>query len=366
MILPNVDYLSATIDIKNYDKFAKAIIIYLQEMKEIAKTNAKDGYGKPTVIQLRSRVSEPRWIDFEILPNGSRGQAFILHNDSFEIRIAQYRSRNEDIYPIHVRIKSAILWSLGVFDAWSELTNIIESSFGKIKEAKISRLDLACHTDTIQFDLHHLENFKGNYQMDQVYRDNRRVTGLNFGSRQTKKIYVRIYDKMMEISKKGNKNWFIDIWQKNGMTDRVWNVEYELNRELFTELSINTVDQALAQLRTLWLYCTSKHLVLMENDKTRIERSEIDEKWHDIQGAYDNFEGSALIRRRKQLNDNADALMPAICGYITSFASKLGMVDFDEIVEEIKERGLDYIENRKGTTVQEEVIEKAKLIYNTN
>lgn len=372
MILPNVDYLSATIDIENYDKVTKAIRMHLEEMKEAAKINSKDGFGNPTIVQLRTRVNEPRWIDFEILPNGSRGHAYILHNDSFEIKIAQYKSRNEEIYPIQIRIKSEILWSLGVFDAWNELRNIIESSIGKIKATKISRLDLACHTDTIQFDLHHLEDFKGNFQMDQVHRDNRQVTEINFGSRQTKKIYVRIYDKMTELAKKRNKNWFFDIWEKNGfefdsdIQNRVWNIEYELNRELFTELSINTVEEALDQIGSIWIYCTCKHLVLMANDKTRIERSDVQQCWIEIQHAYDNYDGAALIRRKRQLNNNADALMPAICGYITSFASKLGMIDFDEIIEEIKERGLDYIENRKGSTVQDEVIEKAKLIYNIN
>lgn len=205
--------------------------------------------------------------------------------------------------------------------------------------------------------------------MDQVYRDNRRVTGLNFGSRQTKKIFVRIYDKMMELSKKRNKNWFYDVWEKNGFNfdperqNRIWNIEYELNREIFTELSINTVDEALNQIRSIWQYCTGKHLVFMENDTTRIENSTVVTEWQSIALAYNEYDGSALVRRQRQLNNNAEALIPAICGYITSYASKLGMIDFDEIMEELKVQGLDYIENKKSSTVQDEITSKAKLIY---
>ncbi len=366
MELANVDYLSATIDIEDYEKVANGLLILLEEKKEEAKHIAKESVNSITYVQLRSRLGEPRWIDFQVMPNGAPRYAYILHNDSFEIKLAQYRAKNEDVYPVQIRIKSEILWSLGVQRAWDELKNIIESSVGKIIEARISRLDLACHTDLIDFNTDHLERFKGNHITDQLIRENREVSGLNFGSRSTKKIYVRIYDKSLEVRKKGNKNWFYDIWSKNNAVGKVWNVEYELNRDIFKELNINTVDEALNQIKSLWNYCTSKHLVLTLDDTTRIERAEIDSDWQKIQRAYDEYRGDYLIKRTKQLSDNADALIPAICGYITSYASKLGMIDINEIMDELKTQGLDYIENRKKSTVQDEVISKAKLIYNSH
>lgn len=367
MIVPNIDWLSATINIKDYEKYAKAIIVYLSEMKEAARTNSKDGFGGKTMVQLRRRIGTAEWIDFEILPNGSRSHAFILHNDSFEIKISMFRSRNQEIYPIQVHIKSEMLWSVGVFAAWVELKNIIESSFGKIDDAKISRLDMACHSEIIQYGYCEMERFQGRFEMDNIHRTNRIINALVFGSRSTKKIYVRIYDKSLELRKKRNKNWFYDIWNSNGYDSEselpVWNVEYELHREFFKEIGVNTVDEALMQLKSIWHYCTTDHLHLKTSDATRIERSSTDENWELIQGAYDDYQGTGLITRKRQISDNAEALIPAISGYITSFASKLGMVDYDEIIDEIKDRGLEYIEKRKETTVIDEVEKKAKLIY---
>ncbi len=363
MILPNVDWFQMSVDIKDYDSVCKGLLIMLEEKKKEAQELQKDSIGKEVLVPLRSRLNEPRWIEFKVQPNGAPRYAFILHNDSFEIKIAKFRSKSESAYPIQARIKSELLWSLGVNRAWKELENLLQSSFGKIKATKMSRIDLACHTDILNISMDTLERFKGNHIGDQIFREHRNVTGLSFGSRSTQKINVRIYDKTVEINRKRSKLWFFDIWKRHDVIDHVWNLEYEINRGLFKELEIETVEDALRQLKTLWRYCTEKHLVLTNNDATRIERATVDDKWIKIQNAYDDYEGIGFTRKSKQLSDDAEALIPGIIGCITSYASKLGMIDFDEILDEIKGQSLDYIEKRKATTIEDEIARKGKLIY---
>ena len=35
---------------------------------------------------------------FEVLPNGKKGYAYILHNDLYEINLSQYRSRMKNFF----------------------------------------------------------------------------------------------------------------------------------------------------------------------------------------------------------------------------------------------------------------------------
>lgn len=42
---------------------------------------------------------------FQLLQNGSKGYAYILHNDFYKIKIAQHRSTSENFFPLFIKIK---------------------------------------------------------------------------------------------------------------------------------------------------------------------------------------------------------------------------------------------------------------------
>lgn len=360
MILPNIDYLSATVDMFDYERATIDLILELLKKKAESKINSSESVSSKTLVTVGGE-------DFEILPNGSRGHAFILHNDRFELKLAQYRAKKREFYPIQFRIKSDVLWSDGVFKAYEDMKKILES-IGEVKEIKVSRIDLCCHTNELQFGINEFDAFKGSFRKDMLRRDDRTVTALEYGSR-TSMIYCRIYDKGLEIKQKQHKFWFYDIWAKNGLVIedgdhcRVWNIEFELKRDFFKEMNLNTVVEALENIRTIWEHCTVDYLVLTENDATRKERSSINSHWEDIQKAYLDYNGSPLIKREKQLDFDAEKLLPNIIGYVTSYASKLGMIDIDEILEEIKEEGKFIVEGVKQSTYQKEIEKKMKLLY---
>ena len=162
---------------------------------------------------------------FEVLPNGSRHHAYILHNDLYEIKLAMYRSSSGDSYPIFIKIKSVCLWSKGYIKAWEEIKTFIEKSIGEILDNKVSRIDICCHTDELDLISSDIDNFSGKFRSDEIYRSDRRLSGFTFRSGKNKKAFCRIYNKTLEIEQKRQKTWFYAIWKNHNMKNSdVWNV----------------------------------------------------------------------------------------------------------------------------------------------
>jgi len=361
MHIPNIDTLCATIDINNYGysdiekKDTNDIIIKLENEKYEAKEKTRDNMNYKHIIQIGNQA-------FQILPNGSRGYAYILHNDSYEVKMAQYRSGKESFYPVFIRIKSECLWSLGVEKAWNTIKEWITENIGDIKANKINRIDLCCHTDELQLDDSDIETFEGKYLLDTIYRFRRRISTMMFGSGTTGKIIARIYNKTLEVIQKRQKLWFLDLWKDKGLDpDRVWNVEFEISRDFLKELRYESVEDTLQSLKSLWQYCTKAWLIKKNLDRSRIENCTIDERWLSVQKAFNMFEGKGLIQRDKQLETSAFALIPGTIGNITSFAARAEITDIDELFKMIKSQGAKYL-NRKETSYIEVIEDKMAVL----
>ena len=350
MFLPMVDYIGATIDVESYELLGEALFKQLEAKKSSAKVNLSKGVSDKELIKFGNN-------SYEVLSSGSKGYAFILHSAYYEIRLAQYRSKKEEFFPIAVRVKSDALWSLGPFNAWNQLIEEICLVFGEVKRNRVSRMDLCCHTDSFDFDFCDMETFKGNFFNDQLYRSRRKVTGFTFGSRGSKKIYCRIYDKVTEIEN-SKKTWFRVIWNTKGLdSTKVWNIEFELLRGFFKEHGIDSVEDVFNRLQSIWRYCTSEHIVKTLNDATRIERSSINPSWLLLQSAFDDYDSNSLIKRKKQLNAEAQALIPGTIGNITSYAARKGIDDISKIFKTLEVEGRTYIENARKSSY-EEIIDK--------
>ncbi len=361
MKIPNIDTLCATIDIYNYgfadlkQNRSADLLIKLEQEKCNAKEQQTQGMNQTHIITIGSQ-------SFEILPNGSRGYAYILHNDAYEVKIAQHRSRKESFYPIYIRLKSEVLWSMGVEKAWNTVTEWITANIGDIKANKINRIDLCCHTDEIEINAEDIDTFEGKFHLDNFYRYKRKICNVYFGSGSTGKILCRIYDKTLEVKQKRQKLWFMELWQNAGLNpEKVWNVEFELNRSFMKEVKIETVEEALGSLKTLWEYCTKTWLTKRQLDRTRLTRCTIDPVWQSLQEAFADFQSKELIKREKQLESSAYALIPGTIGNITSFAARAELTDIDEILRMIKSQGARYL-RRKETDFEEVIADKMALL----
>lgn len=355
-MIANIDTFSFSIDITKYDVAVFPLLLLLDEAKESAKKAINNGSGEKIYKEIGNMT-------FEVYPNGTRNYAFLLHNDMYEIQLARYRSKNEYVYPVFVRIKSETLWSKGFMGAYAFIEDWIKINVGEIVTTKISRADLCCHTDGIRLKVEDIAKFKTRCREKNVHFSDKTLSSMNFGSRSTQRVYCRIYNKTLEIAKKKNKLWFNDVWEKNGLnTANVWNVEFELNRDFFVDYEIETVQDFIEQIKSIWNYLTTQWLSFMNLDSTRLDRCTVNEVWKRLCSAFNTFKGSRLVKRIKQLNRDADAMIPQILGCLSSFASKCGMNNYDGAVTALGMRGHSYLLDVKTTTFDKEIKRKRLLL----
>lgn len=329
MILPNLDMMIINLDFEAYETVFADLIQELHIKKMQAKKQMQDSNNHLSLIDING-------IRFQVYPNGTRGYSYILHGELLKLEIARYQNKNN--YPVRVMFHSAYLWSAGPQKAWEEFSLWI-SSIAPISRSQVSRVDLCTHTDEISF-ANKLQHFKGHYTKDTLHREHRRVEGISFGSRESK-IFLRIYDKENEL-KKSRKDWFREVWEKNGAQGTVWNIEFELKRDFFNEVQFNdrkveTVEDLFQALPSIWHYLTEEHIILTNKDRSRVKRSTINEAWLRIQSAYDHFGNRGYIERRKIINHEADALIPQMAGCVTSYIAKqrTGVIDIEDILTEL-------------------------------
>lgn len=357
MQIPMIDTLCAIVDIEGYgntDKMIK-LINSLEEKKQEAKEKANQNLSQKVLVTIGDQT-------FQILQNGAKGYAYLLHNDAYEVRLAQYRSKNEDFFPIFIKVKSEYLWSQGVENTWLIITKWISENIGEVKANKINRIDLCCHTDDLELTADDAGTFQGHFHEDVMFRYRRKVNAMCFGSRSSQKIYCRIYNKTLEVNKTKKKLWFNEIWQKAGLDiGKVWNVEFEVNREFLKDVKVESVEDALSQLKPLWEFCTGYWIVKKNMDASRIERCTTNEKWITIHDAYDSYEGIGLVRRQKQLETSAFAMLPGTLGNITSFAARAEVIDLDILFKMLRSQGQKYL-SKRDTSLEDIIAEKMSLL----
>lgn len=355
MFIPMIDTLIYSNDIENYDAVMRCLLDKLEAKKQAAKIALTMNDNSKVIMQIGE-------MEFEVLANGKKGYAYILHNGFYEIDLAQFRSKNESFNPIFIKIKSECLWSLGYLEAFKQIQDWQYENFGNVVNNKITRIDLCFHTDDISLTEADIDNFKGLFYTDCMYRYRRRVTSVNFGSSATGKLYARIYDKVLEIEQKRQKTWFFQVWKERGLNPKkVWNIEFQVLRDFMVEQNISDVYQAFESLSAIWHYCTEKWLVKIIRNNDNISRCSIASEWQALQTAFDYIKPRPLIKREKQMKADAVAMVPSTYGYFTSYAAKVGMLDMIMVIESLTKAGEQYLET-KGKSFKRVVSKKRALL----
>lgn len=350
--IANVDTIYILSDIENFDKLE--ILNYFKEEKEKALLAATNNAKKHLIT-----INE---LTFQLLPNGSQGYTYILQNNLYEVKIAQKRAKLENFYPIQIRIKSGNLWSNGLINAWAIIHNWVVETFGNIIRHKVCRIDLCCHIADIDFITDYNKVYKGKFKKKELFYSGNNANAITFGSRKNKGIYCRIYNKTLEIQETKSKMWFKEIWKQNNInTNNVWNIEFEIKGDILREFNLIEMNDVYTHLKDLWSYCTNKYLVKVERVNSRIERCPISDQWKEIQSAYDNFSSVGLIERRKQVDIDANSLIPTIMGYMTSYSARKGEININTAFSKIFNDGQKFLKN-KETDFEKEVKNKMLLI----
>lgn len=354
MLIPMIDSLFFSLDFENYCEVIKKYANELETLKKLAKRYSLNKSSEKSIITIGN-------MSFEVLANGANGYAFILHNSQFEIKLALFRSKQTNFYPVKVRIKSDCLWSKSPASAYGYIYQWFEKFFGKIIANKVSRADLCCHTDLLKVSSGIIEIFKGLFKKTNLRYDVRQLCGIEFGVRKSA-VYCRIYNKSLEIKRKNLKKWFYDIWKKYGLKGKdVWNIEFELHREFFKNYGIESVEDLFNHLNSVWKFCTEHWLVLVVVDRTRIENCSVDPVWQQIANAFNQYVSEPLIKREHQVRADAEALIPATIGNITTVAARLGINNNEHAFYTIMQKGEKYLD-LKNHTYKTKIDEKISLL----
>ncbi|MMZ55494.1 hypothetical protein D1872_173480 [compost metagenome] len=228
----NIDTLWYTYDAENYDEVMQdGLFNTLQVGRDLAEDG---GLPDPIRVQL-NRYETPAF--FNIEPNGQRPIYYYqIRNNDMAFFFAKKR-RNDGTFPIKVQINQFKLWELGVRDAFLESLEVL-AGLGFIHEAsKPSRIDPCVHSDQFQWTLDDLVDL--DYPRNPQKTNKPSCINIDPYTREFETAYIgdrsrlqlRIYNKSLEIERKG-KDYFRDIYVDRGMNpERVWNIEFEIHRD---------------------------------------------------------------------------------------------------------------------------------------
>ena len=165
-----------------------------------------------------------------------------------------------------------------------------------------------------------------------------------------------------KIQEMKHKSWFYEIWDNNGLNiNNVWNIEFEIKSEYLRQFNINTIEDILKHLESLWQYCTAKWLVKVDRINERIERCPINADWLNIQKNYKDFSSHGLIKTEKQLSSDANILVPNIVGNITSYSARKRKKTINEAFYSLYFETKKYLRH-KDTCFEDEVNRKMAFI----
>jgi hypothetical protein len=191
---------------------------------------------------------------------------------------------------------------------------------------QVSRIDL--HADWQNWELtgDHRRRFVCRSRDLTTYEDDFELTGFSFGNRKTKKLTARIYDKSREIDGNGH-DWWHGIWGPEQVEGTpVLGTEFEFARAALNEMSLSDPTETLANVDRLWAYATQKWLTYrMPTRHGCSHRWPLASEWEQIQTA--TLAGNAIPMDRinsRRTSGELRLLMPALNGYVASFASWTG------------------------------------------
>lgn len=354
-MIANIDTLVINYDVFNYDEVIDAYIHELERQKDESRKFMYNNENERAHVVFGN-------VNFEVMPNGARCYAYILHNDLIELKLAKGRSANHNTYPVVIKFKSTLLWNKGL-NAYYYAESVLLNVFKKILDTKISRVDMALHVDFIYASTLHLDDFVGQFKKDSMHRYDRTIETLYFGSRKTQKVLCRLYNKTREVFETKNKIWFFDIWHKADLDiTNVWNIEFELHRDYLREIEVNTFTDLIDNIKGIWHYLTHKWIrYVYINSATRRENCKQRKLWDKVQRGYDSFDMDGFIVRDLQRLRDANKYVPGAVGFLTSLSAIVGINDVDQAIENLKYEIEKYTAN-KGKTF-EQLVEGKKQTY---
>ncbi len=345
--------------------------LLFQAWQEKAKEN-----NKPLATSMT--FHDARMLMF---PNSAPAWRYILRNDCLELKIAP---RLKIPMIAKATLSSSYLWSLGnVQDAIDEVKGLLYGIFGDDVGLQAAQLDMCVDVVGLAlpaewrhlFVTHALvKRAIRESEKDQEYYYGRTLETITF-SGHGRPINLKIYNKTAEIKQRSpEKQWFFPLWKAHGWDGEqpVWRIEYAVERSGFREMDIDSITDAISNIKRLWQYCTCEWLRMVRPGpgKNRT-RWNTDPRWVHLQHAFDDYgdkdlDGLGPLVRQVHREKNIDRGVAAIAGYATTLAAWCEMeLDDDNCAAEMFSVIYDKVIERwqKTRTSPVDVVREKKLLY---
>lgn len=314
----------------------------LIEQLEIKKTLARSDDEKE---QALSTIA----IDdhcFEVKDKGKGSYAYVLVDGWYHIQVASGRSKR--IPEIYVQVSSDLLQCFGLYNSMNLLRGTVKELVVQIEEENISRADIFVDFITdMDFELIKKKAWVTRAEKVDSHWQGNTFTGWSIGLGGA--ISARLYDKTKELEK-SNKDYLKSIWQKQGWQEglRVWRLEFQLKREVLSQMSINTISDLINSTNDIWRYCTHDWLRLAINNgdanRTRWNTAPVWKKIQQVVFGEGTYTG--IMRHVDKSRIPADrTLFLNGLGYLTAFAAKEGIEDIEEAIPLFMRKGKAFIKD---------------------
>lgn len=316
--------------------------LYLSYYGDLGANVEADLAGKK--LQAQSRDPKERALAqwkigdhiFEVSDKGQRvagqgGFPYILEDNAYRICLASGTSRSLPL--AYVKISSACLAHKGPEAAVEELHDIIDYFGITDRYPNISRIDLYADFQT-NVDMESFPRLAWLTRAGSVntYSVRKKFSGYTIG--QGGPISSRLYDKTLEIQT-SHKTYFLDLWNRAGMNpdQPVWRQEFQVNRDVLTQLGIRSFDGLMRDLGGIWGYATHTWLCLtipQEGDSNRA-RWPIHPLWEALMAVQWRLDDVPLSRSYSTARvPSQDRLCSLNMGLLTSYMASQKLSGYEQ------------------------------------
>jgi len=233
---------------------------------------------------------------FEVKDKGSGLFPFVLEDNAFRISLS--RTWAKSLPMAYVKISSHFLSASSPAAIEAELRAILEAIGTVEGPPGVSRIDLFVDfISSIDMEGWDRRAWVTRARSINAYAVDDLFSGWAIGLGGP--IAARLYDKVLELKKSG-KDWLRPLWLAAGWNgeDRVWRLEFELKREVVSQLGLQGLDAVLAALGGLWSYAMTEWLRLTLPSPTDTTRTRwpVHPLWAALAGVDWECDGMPLAR----------------------------------------------------------------------
>jgi hypothetical protein len=240
-------------------------------------------------------------------------------------------STSRHLPTVRVQPRSEFLHAVGPDAAVAALHEVLSTELRQLR-LWVNRVDLFADWEGWNLTLADASRFVCRADARRTHEVAGALTGFEFGSRTTKTLLARLYDKTADMAAKDN-GWWFEIWGDRYVAGMpVHRLEFEIGRQGLMEFDLNTPAPVLAAVGDLWAYAAGEWLTFRSPtaDRTR-SRWPLAPEWRSVQQATFGHEPVGLERLRlARRSKSIEKLLPGLTGYLASMGALLGTERIDD------------------------------------